>query len=303
MLILALVCALPQQGLAAACCGVGNTPGRTGQVATTENLAIGAGWWLRALTGRWNDGGELSGVRGEESLLQTFSPWLTLRPQAQLQAGVVLPILLQKLSFGSTDHYGAGLGDLNLWMQWEPLAPSPRRRFPVPIVGLGLTLPTGVPIERAPNNNPARATGTGRLTLLPSLRLEQTFRSMSLSVGGQAGLSLPRPDRPDLGVPGIALNAELSAAWFLNPQTTLALSGGMEWLTAGMKDGITTGRSGYQPWMGLAVVLSPKPSSRFTFAVRHSLAIPKLGRNAESRLLLSITGSWIGRKLWPLESR
>lgn len=300
-LVVVLVLWSPQPSAAAACCGTGNTPGRAGQLAANENLSIGVGWSLQGLTGRWSDDGTLRGRQGEEAVLQTFAPWFTIRPQAQLQAGVVVPIVAQKLTLSGKEHYGGGLGDPVFWMQWEPMDPSPRRKYPVPIVGLELKLPAGTFIDQISDDNPAMATGTGRVALKPSLQLQQMLPRKSLSARGEITFSLPRPDRPDLGVPGVSWGVGLSVAWYLTVKATLSLAGGMAGRTAGLQQGVLSGRASHHPWMGLALSLSPNRSSRWSFGLRHSLPIPKLGRNDESRLLLNITGSWIARRLWVLQ--
>ncbi len=299
-LVVTLVLWSPQPSAAAACCGAGNTPGRAGQLAANENLSIGVGWSLGGLTARWSDDGSLSGRQGEEAVLQTIAPWFTVRPQAQLQAGVVVPIVVQKLTLSGKEHYGGGLGDLLFWVQWEPMEGSVRRKYPVPIVGLGLELPTGVSIDQMSDDNPAMATGTGRVALKPSLQLQQTLQRNSLSARGEMTFALPRPGRPDLGVPGVSWGVGLSVAWYLTTRATFSLSGGMAGRTAGLQGGVLSGRASHHPWMGVALSLSPNRSSRWSFGVRHSLPIPRLGRNDESRLLFSITGSWIGSRLWVL---
>ncbi len=282
---------------AGACC-VGTTSSQLGRLGPCEKVAAGLGYSLEALLGSWSDRGELHGPGDDRRLTHSFIGLIALRPDRRFQFGVSMPILLQGKQVAGQAEVGGGPGDMNLWLSVEPFEDlGGRRAPPVPMFGLGLRLPTGIPLDRAPGSTGAGATGTGHLAVGPGLRVEKTFTRGALYLSGEALFSLPRPDAPAAPLPGVAWSASLSGAVFLGPRRTVSLSGGMRGVGPAWSHGQPTGRPSHEPWMGLGLTLTPRAGHRWSIGLRHGLPVPALGRNQEGTLMVSVTGTLVGRTL------
>lgn len=282
---------------AGACC-VGTTSSQLGRLGPCEKVAAGLGYSLEALLGSWSNRGELRGPGDDRRLTHSLIGLIALRPDRRFQFGLSMPFLLQGKQLGAKGGVGGGPGDMNLWLSVEPFEDlGARRAPPVPMFGLQVRLPTGIPLDRAPGMTGAGATGAGHLALGPGLRVEKTFAKGALYLAGEAMFSLPRPDALAAPLPGVAWSASASGAFFVRADRTVSLSGGMTGISPALSHGRPTGRASHEPWLGLGLTVTPRRGHRWTFGLRHGLPVPALGRNQEGTLLFSVTGTRVATVL------
>lgn len=285
---------LPGVATAAACC-VGSTVSQAERLGPCEFFSVGATWSIEARTGGWAASGALKLGGQDRRLTQRLIATAAVRPARFMQVGMSVPLVLQWKRVAGTDGIGAGPGDLTVWTWVEPfedLGAPPA--VPLPEFGFLLTLPTGVPVERATAPVGAGATGTGYAVLRPSLRLGRTWLKGSLHAAGGLGISPPRPG--ETRAPGVAWEGSINGAWFVRRDVTLSLLLGATGLTRGFADGKPVGAPSIEPWLSAGVALAPRMKGRLNIGVRTSLPIPGLGRSQEATVLFAVGGTFVTRQ-------
>jgi hypothetical protein len=150
-----------------------------------EDALVGLQLRAASLLGSYDHSGNYH-PSAQESLELQFEQDVvaTLRFLGRAQLAVLVPFVQTRRSVTGRSELGGGLGDINLGVRYDLL--DARRSAVVPGLALlvGLTLPTGVPVDSATNPLATDATGTGALQANAGLALEQIYGSWTVSLAG-----------------------------------------------------------------------------------------------------------------------
>ncbi len=284
----------PVPARAAACC-VASTTDQVGVLGPKEKWLLGAGYSLEGKLGEWDLTGRLVPVGESPRTLHVFSGTAALRVDRVMQIGASLPFAIQAVRFGDQVTVGAGLGDVRTWVRLEPWETGYGKGPPIPAFGFGLSLPTGIPPEQSPDAFGAGATGTGYLALRPSIEVARSFEKGVFRAAVDAVLPLTRPWVTGVSVPGVGWGVSLSGGIFTTSRSTLALSGGVQGRTAGLRDGDRSGKASVEPWASVGLNLAPWAANRISLGLRSSLFVPRIGRATQGSVTLGVTvvhASW-----------
>jgi len=168
------------------------------RVGECERATSGVGIAVARSTGRWDrEGQTATNSLQEHALVATWSSALRLDPRWQL--GVDVPVRLSQKQSGSMSSRGGGAGDLLVHATWDPMVEQAGRPGrPVPVLSIGLTLPTGRGTEASTDPLQSDVTGLGQPALTSAAGLERTLgrwpwsaaATGTLTRSGAAGLAL-----------------------------------------------------------------------------------------------------------------
>lgn len=283
----------PAVASAAACC-VGSTSNFGGRLGPCEWVGggialggdVGFGHWSRA--GAFRPVGSDRAVSGRTTLGGMF------RFDKVAQMAVTVPLVLQYRRIAGTGHVGGGPGDTVLTFRFEPMPDryGPTAR-PSVTFQLATAFPTGIPTDAA--DNPALATGTGYLTLLPRVGLQRAFTKGALLVEAELGLSVPRPGDPTATTPGAPWIVLASGSWFVRQTLTVTGSSGLRGTGPGFLKGRFAGHGTVAPWVsaGAAVKLGP---GRLTVGLSSSVPLPGLGASEEARVGVNLGYTLVSKR-------
>jgi hypothetical protein len=166
---------------AQACCAGSSaiTPGRLG---LHEDALVGLQLRGTSLVGSYDYRGRFrpSEPGTSESGLQE-NLVAGLRVFAHGQVAVLVPFVQTGRSVAGRSEFAGGLGDVNISLRYDLF--DARRSAILPGIALlvGLTLPTGVPVESASNVLATDATGVGAIQTNGGVALEQIFGAWTIS--------------------------------------------------------------------------------------------------------------------------
>ena len=197
-----LLLALGQAAWAASCCG-GSSAAVPTRPADCDRWLVGLGVSGETALGRWDAAGESVATSLAESTVTTtlgggyrWAPW----------GGAVaeLPVQVNWKTTSALASTGAGLGDAHVGVFFDPIEEAPNGVFPVPIVAVGVRLPTGTAWTEAKDPLLADVTGLPDPAFTGALSVERANGRVPWSVG--ADLELPLGETalspPVLGLSG-----------------------------------------------------------------------------------------------------
>ncbi|MFM2151940.1 MAG: hypothetical protein RL199_375 [Pseudomonadota bacterium] len=182
---------VPRRVRAQACCAGASTFGAA-RLDATESGAVGLSMRGSAVAGSFDPAGRYrSAAAGSKEAELEGAVVAMRRLGADTQLAVTVPFVATYRAVAGLSDAGSGLGDLQLALRWDGLAPGASAVVPGIAWGLSTTLPTGVAPERARHPLAADATGLGAATAAASLTLEQPFERLMLqaSAGGRLAAS------------------------------------------------------------------------------------------------------------------
>lgn len=252
-----MILLLAHAALAASCCTSAGTQPTVLDSCDALGVAFGlggdvayGGWgWSGAWSPAGDDGG--GSAVGSVAILGRFTPWL--------QGGLRVPVRVAFERLDGEVRADTGLGSALLWIDAE----APRRGSRSPRVGVALGLGT----------EGASASASGATVLQAGVRATHTAARWSVwgTASGRA---------PVLGHASVDGDAAVVVDRELGPRTRLGV--GVSGLAA----------KGTAPSYALAVgpslVLAPNHTDRVVIGVQAGLPVDHGGRNAPSRVLVSL---------------
>jgi hypothetical protein len=183
---------LPRVARAQACCAGASTFG-TARLDETESAAAGVSLRGSVVSGAFDAAGRYrsSGAGTREAGLEASVVALR-RLGADTQLAVTVPTVVTYRAVAGLSDLGAGLGDLQLALRWDALAPGAADHAPGIAWNLSTTLPTGVAPETARQPLAADATGLGAATLAGAVTLEMPFERLIVQAGAGGRLAASR---------------------------------------------------------------------------------------------------------------
>ena len=300
-LCLTFLClALPGLARAGACC-VGSTSGFGGRLGPCEYAGVATAVVGRIGFGTWTSTGRFAPIGDDRDVDVGAVLSGMLRFDRTTQMSVSLPARLQVRRIAGTSYVGGGQGDLTVTARFTPFEDLyGAEKPPVPTFQLGLSLPTGFPVEAS--SNPAQATGTGHLVVQPRIGIQRWFLGGSVALEVDAGVPVPRPWDPVGKAPGITWGVSNFGSVFLNRRLTLNGSFGVRGLSPAMVAGTLVGTPSVEPWLGAGAAVK-LGKGRLTFGVSSSVPIPNLGRSDQAEVTLSVGYTLIRRTPLPAPAR
>lgn len=299
-LLLVLCLALPGLARAGACC-IGSTSGFGGRLGPCEYAGMATAMVGRIGFGTWTSTGRFAPIGSDRDVDVGAVLSGMLRLDRRAQMSVTLPARLQVRRIAGTSYVGGGQGDLTVTARFTPFedlygAEQP----PVPTFQLGLSLPTGFPVEAS--SNPAQATGTGHLVVQPRVGIQRWFLGGSVALEVDAGVPIPRPWDPVGKAPGVSWGVSNFGSVFLNRTLTLNGSFGVRGLGPALVGGKPVGTPSMEPWLGVGAAVR-LGKGRLTVGVSSSVPVPSLGRSDQAEVTLSVGYTLIRRTPLPTPSR
>lgn len=175
----------------ACCAGAGAvTPARLG---VHDDALIGAQLRVASVFGSYDATGAYVPAPAEARELDLEEDLFgAVRLFRRGQLGALLPIVQTHRKTARRSETGGGFGDINLSVRYDPLYAGESRYVPGVALLLGVTLPTGTPVEAAVKPLATDATGLGAVQATGGLALEQAFGPWLLSLSGLVALRTPR---------------------------------------------------------------------------------------------------------------
>jgi hypothetical protein len=177
---------------AQACCAGSSaiTPGRLG---LHEDALVGLQLRGTSLMGSYDHRGRYRRSPPESSEVGLREDLVAgLRFLQHGQVAVLVPFVQTGRSVPGRSELGGGLGDVNLSLRYDLFEARRSAVFPGIAVLVGLTLPTGVPVESASNVLATDATGIGAVQTNGGVALEQIFGAWTVSTAALVGRRWPR---------------------------------------------------------------------------------------------------------------
>jgi hypothetical protein len=184
--------ALARDAAAQACCaGAGVvTPGR---LALHEDELVGVQLHASALLGSFDAQGSYLGEPSTARELDLEQDLFgSVRVFKHGQISLLVPLVETSRQESGLSDFGGGIGDINLSGRWDFFNAGASRYLPGIAVLVGVTFPTGVPIESASDVLGADTTGTGAFQLNGGLAFEQVFGPWLVGISGILAARLPR---------------------------------------------------------------------------------------------------------------
>lgn len=177
---------------AQACCAGSSaiTPGRLG---LHEDALVGLQLRAASLVGSYDPTGRYQdSPQGSSELSFEQDLVAALRVLGRGQLALLVPFVQTRRSVGGRAELGGGFGDINVGVRYDFFAA--RRSAIVPGIAalIGLTLPTGVPVESASHPLATDATGVGAVQANGGLALEQVYGAWTVSLAGLVAKRLAR---------------------------------------------------------------------------------------------------------------
>jgi len=192
LLLAALSLTVATDALAQACCA-GSTAITPGRLGLHEDALVGLQLRASSLMGSYDHLGHYHGSEPGSSEFGFQQDVLAaLRFHRQGQVAVLVPFVQTQRSVTGHSEFGGGLGDVNLSLRYDIIQARRLGAWPGVALLVGLTLPTGVPVESADNVLATDATGTGAVQTNGGVALEQMFGAWTVSAAGIVAKRWPR---------------------------------------------------------------------------------------------------------------
>lgn len=267
MLFSSLLLSLKVAHAGACCLGATSTfPARVGECETSvAALTLGGELAL----GRWDSTGKLQDASlTEQALLSTVAG--AVRYDRQLQMGFSLPVRANHRASASAADWGGGPGDALVQVLWDPKEELPDGP-PVPLLSVGLRLPTGRDWTESDSPLLADVTGLAAPAVTVGVQLERTLRRTpyNLALGTSWGFA------EDAVQPSISASASLGHYFGYGWSALGALSWSGAWAAL---DGSAS--AVMNPRLGLSVVHGQAKRWRVWAGAELDLPAPIVGRSA-----------------------
>ncbi|HEY1696062.1 MAG TPA: hypothetical protein VGG39_28040 [Polyangiaceae bacterium] len=188
----AVVLGAPSRAYAQACCagGAAVTPGR---LELHEDALVGATIKAAYSLGSYDTGGRfVSTPRGDGEGDFEQDLFGAVRFLGHGQGALLVPLVeTDRRDPIDGNHFGGGVGDVNLSGRWDFVEAGAARYFPGVALLAGITFPTGKPPEQATPPLAVDATGIGAYQINGALALEQTFGPWLVNATGIVAVRTP----------------------------------------------------------------------------------------------------------------
>lgn len=262
---------------AAACCTSAAISG-VGRLKVWEEFAVGSSISHQVIEGSWNaDGAWVKNPEDYSSSLSTFKTWSIVRLTNDIEASLLVPLLLnhRKLFDQAATHIG--FGNIELGVRYELISIGSFSKIPGIALRLDVGLPTGQRSDEASERDLlAATTAKGDWSISPSITFEYAHLPwfVKLQTGGRFYLPYD--------------HLELSQTYQIAPTFQINLSGGLELVPdiliaslsirwTGQAEsklvGVRQNASSYSLWSS-SLSLSWEPAPHYTISLTISRELP-----------------------------
>jgi hypothetical protein len=213
--------ASPRRAFAQACCvGTGLvTPAR---LRTFEDRALGVQMRARSVMGSFGGTGDFATSAADNRDLGFEEDLFgAVRFASHFQASVSVPFVQTSRAAGGFSGFGGGLGDVAANLRFDAVDAGTRGAWPGVAFLLGLSFPTGTPLDEASDPLQTSGTGTGSFEASVGVGLEEIVGRGFVSLTGWAS---KRTARSAMGVEQTfapRLSALLSGGYTFGHETTV----------------------------------------------------------------------------------
>jgi hypothetical protein len=222
--ILAALVLTPAPARGQACCAgaAAVTPGR---LLLHEDALVGLETRAAVGIGSYESDGTFVNVPSDSTELELEQDVFgAVRVTDRGQAALLLPMVETYRGAAGRTELGGGQGDLNLSGRYDFTLSGQYRYVPGVAVLLGITAPTGKPVDRSEKPLATDATGVGAWQGTAGLALEQTFGDWFVGVTAFAADRLPRTVQGLDGKLATRFTLLAVGAWSFSSDGVLAMS-------------------------------------------------------------------------------
>jgi hypothetical protein len=184
--------AYPASARGQSCCS-GSAAVTPGRLLLHERALVGTQLRGGKLIGSYRANGAFVAPPGESDEVDVEQDlFAALQAGRRGQVALLLPFVETRRATRGRSEWGGGLGDVNASARYDFTRAGESFYLPGVALLLGVTAPTGVPVDRAEKPLATDATGVGAWQGTVGLALEQTFGLWFLGVTALAAERLPR---------------------------------------------------------------------------------------------------------------
>jgi hypothetical protein len=207
---------------AQACCA-GSSAITPGRLSLHEDALVGLQLRGTRLMGSYDHQGRYRRSEAESSELGLQEDVVAaLRFLRRGQFAVLVPFVQTRRSVAGRSEFGGGLGDVNLSLRYDLFDARRSAVFPGVALLVGLTLPTGVPVESASDVLATDATGIGAVQTNGGVALEQIFGAWTVGAAGLVARRWARDVQDVRQTLGVEWTFVAAGAYTLESEVALA---------------------------------------------------------------------------------